>query len=60
MNNLFKKRTVIVIAHRLQTVKTAHEIIVIDDWTIVERWNHEELILLGWAYAHMLEIQTWF
>jgi len=30
MNNLFKDRTVVVIAHRLQTVKSADDIIVLD------------------------------
>ena len=58
--NLFAGRTVIVIAHRLQTVKEADEIIVIRSWKIVERWNHEELSKLKWEYSKMLELQTSF
>lgn len=37
-------KTVIVIAHRLQTVKHADEIIVLENWEIKERWTHKELI----------------
>ncbi len=36
MNNLFKNRTVIVIAHRLQTVKHADKILVLEDGKISE------------------------
>jgi len=60
MNNLFKWRTVIIIAHRLQTVKHADDILVIEDWKIIERWNHNNLVALWWAYATMLELQSWF
>jgi len=44
MHNLFEHRTVIIIAHRLQTVKEADDIIVFDEWKIVERWTHKSLI----------------
>jgi ABC-type multidrug transport system fused ATPase/permease subunit len=37
MQNLFQGRTVIIIAHRLQTVKSADEILVLEEGTIVER-----------------------
>lgn len=43
-NNLFEKRTVIVIAHRLQTVKKADRIIVLDHGKIVEEGNHDSLV----------------
>lgn len=66
MNNLFQWRTVIIIAHRLQTVKHADEIIVL--WSekekvgtqILERGNHEELVAKWWFYAKMLELQSGF
>ncbi len=60
MNNLFINRTVIVIAHRLQTVKNADKIYVIEKWTIVEKWTHKELIKRKWIYNKMLELQSWF
>jgi len=44
MHNLFTGRTVLVIAHRLQTVKHADDIIVIDGGTIRERGRHEQLV----------------
>jgi ABC-type multidrug transport system fused ATPase/permease subunit len=60
MNNLFAWRTVLVIAHRLQTVKHADEIIVIENWKIEERWNHSELVAKNGIYNRMLELQSGF
>lgn len=60
MHNLFKWRTVIIIAHRLQTVKHADDIILIEDWEIKERWTHRELVKMKWQYAKMLDLQSWF
>ena len=60
MNELFKNRTVIIIAHRLQTVKHADDIILLDDGMIVERWTHIELVEAWGQYAKMLELQSWF
>lgn len=60
MQNLFEDRTVIIIAHRLQTVKNADDIIVIDAWKVVERGTHDELIAQWWSYAKMLELQSGF
>lgn len=60
MENLFKGRTVIIIAHRLQTVKKADEIIVLEDGVIKERGTHDELITKGGHYAKMLEMQSGF
>jgi len=76
LNNLFAWRTVIIIAHRLQTVKHADEIIVLanrkdsskeqteedsTDTTVVsERWTHEELVKKWWHYAKLLELQSGF
>lgn len=60
MHNLFVWRTVIVIAHRLQTVKYADDIIVLEAWRVVERGTHHDLVKLGGHYAKMLELQSWF
>jgi ABC-type multidrug transport system fused ATPase/permease subunit len=60
MENLFKGRTVVIIAHRLQTVKRADEIIVLEEGVIKERGMHNELISNGGHYAKMLEMQSGF
>ena len=60
MHNLFENRTVIIIAHRLQTVKNADDIIVLDQGKVIERWTHDNLVSQWWSYAKMLELQSWF
>lgn len=60
MQNLFKWRTVIIIAHRLQTVKHADDIIVIEWWEIIERGTHTSLIRKKGYYKQMLDLQSWF
>ena len=50
-------RTVIVVAHRLSTVKNADEIVVIDNRGIVERGTHEELLALGGEYSTLYSYQ---
>ncbi len=60
MNNLFIWRTVIIIAHRLQTVKHADDIILIDQWRVIERWTHEVLMKQWWKYTAMVELQSGF
>lgn len=58
--NLFKWKTVIIIAHRLQTVKHADRIIYIENWAIIEDWTHGELVKLWWKYKKMLDLQSGF
>ncbi len=50
-------RTSIVIAHRISTVKTMDEIIVIEDGCIVERGTHATLVAEGGIYADMYRRQ---
>ena len=57
LEELSKGRTVIVVAHRLSTVKNADEIVVVDREGIVERGNHEELIALGGEYKKLYDYQ---
>ncbi|WP_165763690.1 ABC transporter ATP-binding protein [Halalkalibacter urbisdiaboli] len=52
-----KKRTTLVIAHRLSTVIKADEILVFDNGTIVERGTHEDLIKNGIRYRALYEKQ---
>ncbi len=60
MHNLFEWRTVIIIAHRLQTVKEADDIILLEEGKVVERGTHKELVALWGQYNKMLELQSWF
>jgi len=50
-------RTVIVIAHRLSTVKNADQIVVLDNGEIVERGVHKELIAKKGKYYHLVKDQ---
>ena len=50
MDKLMKGRTVFVIAHRLSTIKNSDTIIVLDHGKIIERGNHEELIVQKGTY----------
>lgn len=59
-DKLFKDKTVIIIAHRLQTVKKADDIIVIDSWKILERWTHNWLLSQKCYYKKMLDLQSGF
>lgn len=60
LDTLFVGRTVIIIAHRLQTVKQADDILVIEDGKIIERWNHAFLIKQNGHYKKMLDLQSGF
>ena len=52
-----KDRTVLVIAHRLSTVKHADEIIVLDKGIIVERGSHDNLLSKNGKYSELYNIQ---
>jgi len=60
MHNLFKDRSVIIIAHRLQTVKNADNIIVIESWKVLEQGSHDSLVKKNWFYKQMLDLQSGF
>ncbi len=60
MNNLhqfFKGRTVVVIAHRLSTVKNADQIVVLEQGRIVEVGNHDELAIRKGRYYELVKNQ---
>jgi ABC-type multidrug transport system fused ATPase/permease subunit len=51
-------RTSIVIAHRLSTVKAAHQILVLSDGKIIERGKHDDLLALNGLYADLVAKQS--
>ena len=53
LEELSKGRTVLVVAHRLSTVKNADKIVVIDKDGIIEEGTHTELVDLGGEYAKL-------
>lgn len=54
IDRAMKSRTVLVIAHRLSTVRSANSVIVIDQGRIVERGTHKELLELGGVYKKLV------
>lgn len=58
ISELCKDKTLLVIAHRLKTIKDADQILVISGGKIVERGNHKALMDMNGEYAHMVELQA--
>ncbi|EES2510145.1 ATP-binding cassette domain-containing protein, partial [Escherichia coli] len=59
MSRICKNRTVIIIAHRLSTVKNANRIIVMDNGFISEDGTHKELISKKDSlYAYLYQLQA--
>ena len=55
VKELTKEKTVIMIAHRLKTVRNADQIVVINKGRIAEQGKHEELVAKGGIYARFIE-----
>ncbi|XP_057417505.1 ABC transporter B family member 25 isoform X1 [Lotus japonicus] len=57
MDSIMKGRTVLVIAHRLSTVKTANTVVVISDGQVAEKGTHDELLSQNGVYTALVKRQ---
>lgn len=57
LDEFFKERTVVVVAHRLSTVKNAHQIVVLKDGTVAEIGTHKELVKKKGNYYELVKNQ---
>ena len=57
LDKFYKGKTVVIVAHRLSTVKNADQIVVIDHGNVVEVGNHESLTAKRGAYYNLVKNQ---
>ena len=57
LDEFYKGKTVVIVAHRLSTVKNADQIVVLDKGKVVEVGNHEELTAKRGAYYNLVKNQ---
>ena len=58
ISELCKNKTLLVIAHRLKTIKDADHILVVSDGKIIERGNYDKLLEEDGIYARMISVQA--
>jgi len=57
LSGFFKDKTVIIVAHRLSTVRNADKIVVLEGGRIVESGSHDQLVLLRGSYYKLIKNQ---
>lgn len=58
ISRLVRGKTVLIIAHRMRTVETADNIVVLADGTVVENGTHEKLMKENGLYHRLVDLQT--
>lgn len=58
LDEISKKRTVVMIAHRLKTIRGAAQILVIEDGKITQQGTHDQLVGQEGIYARLWELQN--
>ncbi|SNY91077.1 ATP-binding cassette, subfamily B [Cohaesibacter sp. ES.047] len=53
LGSLVANKTLIVVAHRLSTIRAASQILVLDDGTVVEKGQHDDLVQAGGLYSRL-------
>ena len=53
-----RERTTMIVAHRLSTVRNAHQILVFEDGSIIENGTHDDLVNIDGKYASLWRVQT--
>jgi len=57
LSGVMRSRTTIIVSHRISTVRTADQILVLDDGAIVERGTHDQLVARHGLYAELYRKQ---
>ena len=57
-DEIARERTVVMIAHRLKTVRGAEQILVLEDGKIMEQGTHDQLAGKNGLYARLWELQN--
>lgn len=57
INKFFKDKTMVVVAHRLSTVKNADQIVVLDKGKIIEKGKHDDLVKQKGSYFKLVKNQ---
>jgi len=58
LTQLFKGKTVIIIAHRLQSVKAADQILVLENGQVIQQGSFESLVVMEGKFQQLWEAQT--
>jgi len=58
LNRLMKQRTTFIIAHRIQSITNADQILVMDKGVVIQRGNHKQLVAQPGMYQQIFNIQT--